>query len=110
MRVKFLKRRFYDGKLYEINDIISMPRKHAKAFMNAGAVSPALNLSKQSKEFDIIAEAEQFEAEDEPEQVKESIDCKDLSYRELQKKLSERGLPAKGTRDELIRRFKEGDS
>jgi hypothetical protein len=77
MKVKFLKERFYRNKKYKKNDTIDMSEIDVKAYLECHIVEIATK-NKTSKPLEA------------------------LSYRNLQRKCKAKGIPAVGTKQDLV--------
>lgn len=79
MKVEFLKKGFYRGKLYEKGSIAEISRLDVKAFMDCKVVKMYI-----------------------PVRQNPLKPLEELSYRELQKKCKAKKIPAVGTKEDLI--------
>jgi hypothetical protein len=98
MQIKFLKRRYYKGKLYEVGEIINISAKDGRAYTNMGSakmVPPAKKTLKPIKKEDYVK----------VKVVTQGLD--NLSYKELVELAKENNIPARGKKEELKRILKE---
>jgi hypothetical protein len=93
MRVKFLKRGYYKGKIYKKDDICDMTNKDTSIYEEFKAVKKYFGTKKPSENVD--EKAKQNENE---------IDS--LNYKELQNLCKEKNLPYTGKKEELIESLK----
>lgn len=77
MQVEFIKKRFYNGKEYDIGDIVEMNPTDYKIYEKYKAVKYHISIQK-------------------PKEIK------DLSYKELQGLCKKYDLPAAGAKEKLI--------
>lgn len=80
IRVKFLKKRFYRGKQYNIGDIENILSNDLQAYLDCKVVK-VLGADKTKNK---------------------NIDYNNFSYKELQKMCKNKNIPAVGKRNELI--------
>jgi hypothetical protein len=135
MDVVFRKRRYYQGKLRDVGDVVkNMNYKHARAFIRVHAAIPYVHNSKSAVQVkapplktrrtrvkpsepkvDTIEEVNIIPGiVEEVAQVDVTLNTEDnpvvvfeeFSYRELQKACQEKELSAGGTKAELIERLK----
>jgi len=116
MDVVFKKRRYYQGKLRNVGDVVkNMGYKHARAFLTVKAAilyvappkkkAPPLKLERTVRTTVPVVETEIVDDEVIVDVNEESYVIKDLSYRELQQICREKGLSARGSQVELIERL-----
>lgn len=144
MKVKFKKRRYFQKKLYNVGDVVDMPKHIARAYLNAraveqyagevkgiGIISPEEKKNVLGDDFTIEKtedtsaifkddENENIEIEEadasEPNELKKETEKEvpppiyygDLKYAELQKLAKEKGLPAGGSKSDIIKRLERG--
>ena len=82
MKVEFLKKRFYQGKTYNVGTVIDMPESDAKIYRNYKAVKIYIKKPK-------------------PRRLEE------YNYKDLQQLCKNNNLPAAGSKDKLIETLKE---
>lgn len=112
MKVKFKKRRYFQKKLYNVGDVVDMPKHIARAYLNARAVE---QYAGEVKGIGIVSPKEKknvlgddFTIEKTEKEVPPPIYYGDLTYAELQKLAKEKGLPAGGSKSDIIKRLERG--
>lgn len=121
MKVKFTKRRFYNGRWYSPGDVVKMKKKFARVFIRLGVVVPApadkekvKPVRKKSTEEPeaVVEEQEQQEEQQEFEEGAQEDEetetpLEELPYNTLRSMCRERGLVASGTKAEMIERLSQ---
>jgi hypothetical protein len=122
LKVKFTKNRYYQKKLFKSGDIVNMPKRFANAYARSSAIiilkeKPVLKSPiKKGNTFISLNDVDEKNPEimDMPKEVNVTplndveIEYENLSYREIQIIATEKGLPARGKKEDLIARLKLG--
>ena len=122
-KIKFLKRRYYEGKLYNVGDVITVPSKFARAYINCGAAAyhvpkkivlpitrstPVKTPVVVEEKPVILPELEvQSMTEVDTEGISDSVELENMTFLELKTFAKKLDLPAHGNKASLIARIKE---